>query len=146
MFFEIGFIAYKEIQNKNQISNWKYYINQVLWYKKRLNIEKEPFFKRSWYENNIIYMYVNNLLKEQGNVISLNTLQLKFNIKTNHVTVLGHKHAMISNKRKCNISRDDNCLDKPFIPININSSVTTRKEYIRILSQFLISIVPIYSG
>lgn len=78
--------------------------------------------------------------------ISLDTLQLKFNIKTNHVTVLGHKHAMISNMRKCNLCRDAVCLDKPFIPININSSGTTltRKEYI--LSQFLISIVPIYNG
>lgn len=51
---------------------------------------------------------------------------------------------MVSNMRKCNLCRDDFCLDKHFIPININSSVTTRKEYI--LSQFLILIVQIYNG
>lgn len=56
-------------------------------------------------------------MNEQGNFISLDTLQLKFNIKTNHVTFLGLKHAIISDMRKCNICRDV-CLDK---------QVTTRK-------------------
>lgn len=68
----------------------------------------------------------NDLLNEQGNFISLDTLQMKYNIKTNHVTFLGLKNAIISDMRKCNICRDV-CLDKPFIPINIQIFVTTRK-------------------
>lgn len=54
---------------------------------------------------------------------------MKFNIKTNHVTFLGLKHAIISDMRKCNICNicRDGCLDKPFIPINIQIFVTTRK-------------------
>lgn len=65
---------------------------------------------------------------------------MKFNIKTNQVSFLGLNHAITSDMRKCNICKDG-CLDKPFIPINIQIFVTTRngsKAMYNVLNRSLI--------
>lgn len=98
----------------------KEYITQASWHNKRFKSRKKQFFTD-------LGIDVNDLLIEHENDVSLNILQLKFNINTNHVTFSRLKHAMILDMRKCNIYINV-CLNMPFIPIDIQIIVTTKKE------------------
>lgn len=91
----MGFF-FKKSNTKPKLVIWRNTLAGLCGVIKDLRLGKSRFFYISWYENNIINVNKNDLLDEQGTLISLDKLQLKVNIKTNHVTFSGLGRAILS--------------------------------------------------
>ena len=124
-FWKDVFISWIRLREKTKICSWSEYITQPLWYNKRLQIGNKPTFDRDWYDNGI--KYINYLIDDNGDIITLQTLQNRYNFTPNIMMYLGIKHALQVDIRRFNFTRDEAVNQRPFIPFQLKVLLTCRK-------------------
>ena len=117
--------AYKEIQNKSLIYNSEDFLSQPLWYNKNIQINNKSVFYQSWFNKGIIYF--NDLLNEDCSFLTFEEFQHKFMIRTNFITFMGIKTAIIRYMRLFNMNDLLTPLIGPIIPFNIKIFIFTNK-------------------
>ena len=114
---------------KYKTNHWyvirKISLSQPLWYNKNIQINNKSVFYQSWFNKGIIYF--NDLLNEDGSFLTFEEFQHKFMIRTNFITFMGIKTAIIRYMRFFNMNDLLTPLIGPIIPFNIKIFIFTNK-------------------
>ena len=121
-FWKDVLISWIRLREKTKICSWSEYITQPLWYNKYLQIGNKPTFDRDWYDNGI--KYINDMIDDNGDILTLQTLQMRYNFTPNIMMYLGIKHALQVDIRRFNFTRDEVVNQRPFIPFQLKVLLT----------------------
>jgi len=118
-FWSDVFASWTEIMNLYQPKCISDFLKSSLWYNKNICLGKKTMYYRHWVKNGV--SFVNDLIDDEGNFLSLDEFRRKYNIKTNFLEYGGVLNCV---KKSCkdmlNLDFDDNTtiLQYPIIPYN----------------------------
>ena len=117
------FNAWQTITDKENNSDWEYFLSTPLWMNKNVRIGNKPVFYRDWYRKGICY--INDLVDEDGKYLSFEKLKDKFNINGN---VMMYNSIISSLKQVEKMFLPENFkLTCPFIPSFMRTICRSKK-------------------
>jgi hypothetical protein len=99
-------------------------LTSSLWYNNHIRLNKKTLYYRHWVKNGV--NFVNDLMGDDGNFLSLDEFRTKYGIRTNFIEYSAVLKC-VKNSGNCILKNNNVCIQRPFKPFNLDILLLDKK-------------------